>query len=141
MKLRLVLLAALVAALALVASASASFQTGTYRGKTSQGLSLEFKVIGEKVKRLHFSDIALCSSGFGSKGKFANVHGPIVHGRFKVTLKGNDGATTMTITGKLQGRKAGGTIVDQTRLDTSGAPDPSGSVTCSAHLRWAATTG
>jgi hypothetical protein len=134
----LILSAALVAALLLAASALASFEPGAYKGITEQKKTITFRATKTQIKRLAFKDVTLCSSGYGSRGTFANVHGPITGGKFRITQKFNAGATRMTITGRVNKSVAGGRIVDRTRVDEEGKPDPTGTVTCSVSMRWAA---
>jgi hypothetical protein len=126
-----------------VASALGAFQSGTYKGETEQGKPIVFKATQGQIKKLRVSLIALCDSGYGSRGKFANVHGPIDNGKFHIVAKFDRGATTLIVNGRLSGPYAGGKIIDKTTVDPEreGEPDPNGSVHCSATIRWAANTG
>jgi len=133
----------MIAAAVLAAAALAGvYRSGHYTGTTEQGKPISFKVAGGHVKKLRFTTIALCESGYGSKGNFANLHAPIKNTRFEIKVTGNRGATRMTIKGRLTGPFAGGTIVDHTRVnpEKEGQPEPGGSDHCAATFHWAAET-
>jgi hypothetical protein len=133
----------LAVALLLAAPALASFKSGRYRGTTEQGKAISFKATRGQVSRMRFTTIALCESGHGSRGRFANLHARIRHSRFEIRLTADRGATTIVVKGRLTGPYAGGTIVDRTRVDPEreGAPDPKGTDRCKATVHWAAETG
>jgi hypothetical protein len=143
-RLRFLVLAAGATAAAIFAATAlaGAFQSGQYTGTTEQGKAISFKVTQGQVKKLRFTTVALCESGYGSKGTFSNLHAPIRNTRFEVKVTGNGGATRMTIKGRLTGPFAGGTIVDHTRVnpEREGRPEPNGSDRCEATFHWAAET-
>jgi hypothetical protein len=130
----------LVLLVAFPALGSNAFQSGKYKGTTEQGEVIVFKATQGQVTKMRFTTVALCESGFGSKGTFSNLHAPIKNTRFEIKLTGNRGATTVTVKGRLTGPFAGGTIVDHTRVnpEKDGEPDPKGTDRCAATFHWAA---
>jgi hypothetical protein len=138
----LVPLAVIAVAVFATTALAGAFQSGRYTGTTEQGKSITFTATQGQVKRLRVTTIALCESGYGSKGVFANLHATIRNTRFEITARGNGGATKMTIKGRLTGPFAGGTIADHTRVnpEKEGRPEPNGSDHCAATFHWAAET-
>jgi hypothetical protein len=138
-----IVLAIFGSALLLAGSALGAFQSGKYKGTTEQNLPIVFKATQGQVKKLRVNTIALCDSGYGSKGKFLNVHGPITNSRFNIVAKFDHGATTLIVKGRLTRTFAGGTIVDRTRVDPEkeGEPDPQGTDHCKSTFHWAAEIG
>jgi hypothetical protein len=139
----LVPLAIIAVAVFATTALAGAFKSGHYTGTTEQGKRISFKATQGQVKKLRVTTIALCESGFGSKGVFSNLHAPIKNTRFEIKVRGNGGATRMTLRGRLTGPFAGGTIVDHTRVnpEKEGKPEPNGSDRCSATFHWAAETG
>jgi hypothetical protein len=140
---RFLVLAAIVAAVFATTALAGAFRSGHYKGTTEQGKPISFKVTQGQVKKMRFTTIALCESGYGSKGTFSNLHARIKNTRFEIKVRGNGGATTVTVKGRLTGPFAGGTIVDHTRVnpEKEGQPEPNGSDRCEATFHWAAETG
>jgi hypothetical protein len=138
-----IVLAILGSALLLAGSALGAFQSGKYKGTTEQGLPIVFKATQGQVMKMRVNTIALCESGFGSKGNFSNLHAPIKNTRFEIKLTGDRGATHVTVKGRLTRTFAGGTIVDRTRVDPEkeGKPDPKGTDHCKSTFHWAAEIG
>ncbi len=141
--LSLSLAAVLIALLCAAPAVGNAFLSGRYTGSTEQGKPIAFKATQGQVRKMSFSAIALCESGFGSRGKFSNLHAPIKKTRFEVKLKGDGGATTVVVKGRLVGPYAGGTIVDRTRVnpENDGKPEPGGSDRCASTFHWTAETG
>jgi hypothetical protein len=140
----LVLCAVLLGTLLAAASALAgAFQSGKYKGTTEQGLPIVFKATQGGVKKMRIETVALCESGKGSKGKYFNLHAPIENTRFEIKLTGDEGATHITVKGRLTGPYAGGTIVDRTQVnpEKDGGPEPGGTDHCKATFHWAAEIG
>jgi hypothetical protein len=143
-RLRFLVLSVLVLACGLFAAASAIganvFQSGKYKGRTEQGLPIVFKATQGQVRKLRVTTVALCESGMGSKGTFANLHAPIRNTRFGIKGVGNNGATHLTIKGRLVGPYAGGTIVDRTAVnpEKGGEPEPGGTDHCKIQEHWSA---
>jgi hypothetical protein len=136
----LVLCAVAAGALLMAASALGAFQSGKYHGTTEQGARITFKATQGQVMKMHFTTVALCESGYGSKGMFSNLHAPIKNTRFEIKLTDDRGATAITVKGRLTGPYAGGTIVDRTRVnpEKGGEPDPEGTDRCKATFHWSA---
>jgi hypothetical protein len=136
-----VLLAALVALL-LVGPALAKnvFVSGHYKGTTEQGLPISFKATRHQVRNLRFTSVAICESGKGSEGDIVVRHTPIKNTRFVFRGVGDNGATHVTIKGRLVGPYAGGTIVDRTEVnpEKEGEPEPGGTDHCKIQEHWAA---
>jgi hypothetical protein len=140
----LVLCAAALGTLLVAASALAgAFESGKYKGTTEQGYPIVFKATQGQVKKMRVETVALCESGKGSKGKFLNLHAPIKNTRFEIKLTGDEGATHLTVKGRLTGPYAGGTIVDRTQVnpEKEGNPEPGGTDHCKATFHWAAEIG
>jgi hypothetical protein len=139
----LLVLPALAATALLAVPAIASFQSGHYKGTTEQGRRIGFRATHGQVKKMRFTTVALCESGYGSKGTFSNLHAPIENNRFEIKLTADRGATRLTVKGRLTGPFAGGTIVDRTRVnpEKEGKPDPDGTDRCRATFHWAAEIG
>ena len=140
---RFLVLSSAIAIVALLCAATAlgnAFLSGKYKGTTEQGKIITFKATQGQVRKMSFTAIALCESGFGSLGKFSNIHAPIKNTRFEVKLKGDEGATTVVVKGRLVGPFAGGTIVDRTRVnpEKEGKPEPGGTDRCKVQEHWAA---
>jgi hypothetical protein len=70
-RLRFLVLAAGATAAAIFAATAlaGAFQSGQYTGTTEQGKAISFKVTQGQVKKLRFTTVALCESGYGSKGR------------------------------------------------------------------------
>jgi hypothetical protein len=138
-----IVLAIFGSALLLACSALGAFQSGKYKGTTEQGLPIVFKATQGQVTKMRVNTVALCESGFGSKGNFSNLHAPIKNTRFEIKLTGDRGATHITVKGRLTRTFAGGTIVDRTRVDPEkeGKPDPKGTDHCKSTFHWAAEIG
>jgi hypothetical protein len=135
-----ILIVAVAATLLVAVPALASFQSGKYHGTTEQGARITFKATQGQVMKMHFTTVALCESGYGSKGTFSNLHAPIKNTRFEIKLTADRGATAITVKGRLTGPYAGGTIVDRTRVnpEKGGEPDPEGTDRCKATFHWSA---
>jgi hypothetical protein len=143
---RILVLSLTAVAIALLCAASALgaiFQSGHYKGTTEQGKAISFQATQGQVKKMSFTAIAVCASGYGSRGSFSNIHVPIRNTRFEVKLTGDEGATTVVVKGRLVGPYAGGTIVDRTRVnpEKEGKPEADGTDRCKATFHWAAEIG
>jgi hypothetical protein len=140
----LVLCAVALGALLGAASALAgAFQSGKYKGTTEQGYPIVFKATQGQVKKMRVETVALCESGKGSKGKYFNLHAPVKNTRFEIKLTSDEGATHITVKGRLTRTFAGGTIVDRTSVnpEKDGKPEPGGTDHCKATFHWGAEIG
>jgi hypothetical protein len=131
---------ALVALLASAAALANVFQSGRYKGTTEQGYPISFKATQGQVSKLRLTTVAVCESGKGSKGAYSNLHAKIKNTRFEFKGEGDDGATHLTIKGRLVGPYAGGTVVNRTEVnpEKEGQPEPGGTDHCKSTYHWAA---
>lgn len=131
------------AVLALAAPAvAADFQTGGYKGKTKQKKTIRFKadMAAGEIKGLKFGERGKCNNGDKSKG----TQGPLStdvddSGKFHIDATSPSGSTRLVLNGTISGSKAHGKFTVKSRFDSSGAPNPNGSVKCSTgKVKWSA---
>ena len=120
-------LAALVASTAIAADASAAYQPGNYKGSTKQDYRFKFKAKALGVKRFKLKIEAPCEDGTVQLFEATGAEAPTDSaGKFVAAFVGD--TTTVTVTGRLKGKRAKGKIVaDGFNVDGSA---------CSATTKW-----
>ena len=135
-------IAALVLALAVVGTASAS--TGSFSGKTKQGSKLTFRTTATSVVGFKTSVRALCLSL--ASGRSVLEFYPVLlqsptrltNGQFKITFKG-ESSTYITVTGHINSGSASGKV--DVRYTKTLGTTPTGLLdigACSAKTTWTA---
>jgi hypothetical protein len=143
------LLAGLFALLA-TATALATFSSGSYKGKTSQGYALKFKVFQHQFVDLHTRDASMvtgltytvkmtCTDGdmfVAKRGPFNDI--VVKNGKYSTTFATADGSNSTVLTGSLSGKHASGRIKFKLIYNTASQLDPAGTVFCTANVTWTA---
>jgi hypothetical protein len=143
------LLAGLFALLA-TGTALATFSSGIYKGKTSQGYALKFKVLQHQFVDIHTRDASVVT-GLTFTGKmtctdgdmFVEKRGPfndivVKNGKYSTTFANADGSSSTVLTGSLSKKHASGRIKRKVIFNTAGQLDPAGTVFCTANFSWTA---
>jgi hypothetical protein len=126
------------------ASASAVAASGSYKGRTDQNRAVSFRVADGQVRAFQAGVLTFCLAGSDSSMEtdaVANV--PAIRldkaGRFSWTAPDEtDGIIEMTVTGRIKGGKATGSVVLR-RPHTSFEDGTTQFGQCSAKRRWTAT--
>jgi hypothetical protein len=92
-----------------LAQGQPSFQTGKYKGKTSQGLPISFTVSSTAVASINFRWRARCADGRKHSNTIIAGGGPLHNGRFSLGGTLNTGGTAH-VAGQLKGSTASGTL-------------------------------
>ena len=133
---------ALAAALLVPAAALGDYDPGSYRGETRKEDPISFSV-GEKVKNFKWRKVRLeCTDGDALIGTSSSPKGST----FTVTDKGkfsfkvfNDVGVKWTVTGRLEGDTARGTLKTTARFDEDNQAAADGSIKCtSGRMKWKA---
>jgi len=108
-----------VAALALVwAAAADAATTRTYKGKTSQGKAIKFKISGSSLKSLKFSITLNCSDGSTLTDTESGFQATTIKkNKFSDDQVGN--TDEVVLKGKRKGKKVTGTIKVTDKLNSS----------------------
>ena len=142
----------IVLALALAAPAfAANFQSGKYRGTTSQknsntgkhrSISFHADFDSLQITNLKFVETGKCSDGGKSSGTQKGLHADVdQNGDFTITAKSTSGATHLKLDGHIAGHKANGTFNVKSRFNkNTNQPDKHGSIRCSTGtVKWHAS--
>jgi hypothetical protein len=128
---RLTALAATLAVLAFAGPAAAA----TFKGKTENNGTVNFKTKKGKIKAFGANVLMFCSNGGGFEQRVVYVKSIAVKkgGRFSYKGEDKDG-TDVAVKGKLRGRKASGTIT----VNYSKSAYPNGFSFCNADRKFTA---
>jgi len=135
---RLIIFVAIVSLGLPVAPGLATGSSVTFAGKTSQKRKVSFRAAAKSVQWFSFQTRFVCSgrSGFVTRARFARIprHGR----RFSATFAASNGAVRTTITGRISGRHASGTIRRRATFNAARKLDRSGRLVCRSSVRWTA---
>jgi hypothetical protein len=120
-------LAMVLATTVIATSASAAFKPGNYKGKTKQDYNFKFKAKALGVKNFKLKIEAPCDDGTIQLFEATGAQAPTDSaGKFVAQFVGSTG--TVTVNGKLKGKRANGNI------DVAGTN--ANSSACSATTKW-----
>jgi hypothetical protein len=119
------------------ADVEADFRRGLYTGKTDAGDAIRFNAARTQLTGARVTVRYLCDDGDGFR--VPETFPAIRVAKDKFDRSFDDGAGgTYTITGRLVGRRASGTVRADRRFNASNQPDPAGSIRCYAYAKWRA---
>jgi hypothetical protein len=130
-KSRVAIIAVLLAVVG-AATASASYVSGTYAGKTTgQRFAVSFKATQSKLSRLSIKVKFTCDDG-DTFTTVLNDFDPqnIVNGRYDATYQGASKASTYRHKGRIVTRTATGSLTGTRRYNENDDLDPNGTVVC-----------
>jgi hypothetical protein len=144
---RISMLAALIGAVGAAGALARDAPNGTYRGRTAQGIAVRLAPAGRDVRAFRYRARMNCSDRSTFLDAYFTDYVRVRQGRFDSRVSSSGGAVKTTVTGRLLGTTARGTIriveryseLPDANGDTPLAPD--GAIVCDSGLvRWRAVS-